>query len=64
MLSRNGTSKNFETITGQDGITFGVKDFATDGGVLSFMRGLKKSHPKQMLASFGEENSKNLVDSS
>src|ERR1700736_3560296 len=41
MISRNGESKNFETITGQDGITFGIKDFATDDGILSFMRALQ-----------------------
>lgn len=63
MLSRDGQSKNFETITGQDGITFGVKDFATDGGVLSFMQGLKRTHSTEMIVAFGEENTKHLIDS-
>lgn len=37
VISRVGQSKNFETITGQDGLTFGITDFATDGGVAEFM---------------------------
>ena len=30
VITRNGESKNFETITGEDGLTFGIKDFISD----------------------------------
>src|SRR5215472_13454626 len=38
VLTVDGNSKNFETITGQDGLTFGITDFASDGGIIEFMR--------------------------
>jgi hypothetical protein len=54
VVSRDGESKNFETITGQDGLTFGITDFATNGGVHEFMRMLQKHYPDDFKAVFSE----------
>src|SRR5690348_9394739 len=60
VISCAGTEKNFETITGQDGLTFGITDFATDDGVYEFMKLLSQSHPQEFNAAFGE-HAKDLV---
>jgi hypothetical protein len=62
MITRDGQSKNFETITGQDGLTFGITDFATDGGVQDFMQLLHKRYPNEFKEAFGENTNK-LLDS-
>ena len=36
MISNYGSSKKFETITGEDGLTFGVKDFTSGEQFLIF----------------------------
>jgi hypothetical protein len=38
VVSRGGDSKNFEEITGQDGLTFGITDFAGNQGCTDFFR--------------------------
>lgn len=55
MITREGVSKNFETITGQDGLTFGVTDFASDGGVHEFMKLMQTFYPKEFEAAFGDQ---------
>src|SRR5262249_17629338 len=61
VITREGRSKNFETITGQDGLTFGITDFATDGGIKEFMKIVSKYFPKEFAAAFGT-NADNLLD--
>lgn len=61
VISRDGESKNFETITGQDGLTFGITDFATDGGVHEFMKLLQQRHPEDFRAVFAE-HARDLLD--
>ena len=38
VIARGGDSKNFEEITGQDGLTFGITDFAGNQGCTDFFR--------------------------
>ena len=38
VITRGGDSKNFEEITGQDGLTFGITDFAGNQGCADFFR--------------------------
>lgn len=64
VVTRDGKSKNFYTITGQDGLTFGITDFATNAGILSFFKRMSATHWDYMNAAFGEENAKKLLDSS
>jgi len=61
VLSRDGESKNFETITGQDGLTFGITDFATDGGVHEFMKMMQKHYPDDLKAAF-PDHARDLLD--
>lgn len=61
MITREGKSKNFETITGQDGLTFGITDFATDGGVESFMVTINKYFPQEFEEAFGS-NAQQILD--
>jgi hypothetical protein len=44
--------KHFETITGLDGFTFGIKDWVASG-VASFAKDLKSKHPKEFHDAFG-----------
>lgn len=46
VITRDGQSKNFETITGQDGLTFGITDFASNGGVAEFMKIVEAKFPE------------------
>lgn len=62
VISRDGSSKNFETITGQDGLTFGIKDFATDGGIASFFKAVNKAAPGKFSAAFGSHAADLLND--
>lgn len=52
VITNNGESKIFETITGQDGLTFGIKDF-TSGGLLPLLKLIEKNHPGSIHAAFG-----------
>jgi hypothetical protein len=54
VITGNGGSKIFETITGQDGLTFGVKDF-TSGGLLPLLELIEKHHPGEVKAAFGDQ---------
>jgi hypothetical protein len=61
VLSVDGQSKNFETITGQDGLTFGITDFATDGAISGFAKMLNKNYPDKFREAFGA-NGAHLLD--
>ena len=50
----NGGSKTFGTITGQDGLTFGIKDF-TSGGLLPLLKLIEQRHPSAVKEAFGPE---------
>ena len=63
VITREGRSKNFETITGEDGLTFGITDFATDGGIKEFMKIVSKYFPREFEPAFGT-NADNLLDDS
>ena len=52
MISDYGLSKNFETITGEDGLTFGVKDF-TSGGVFPLLQLVQQQNPLAIQKAFG-----------
>lgn len=52
VITRNGRSKHFEMLTGQDGLTFGVTDFAA-GSVASFFRAAASAYPDDFAAAFG-----------
>jgi hypothetical protein len=52
MISNNGLSKKFETITGEDGLTFGVKDF-TSGGVFPLLQLIDQQNPEAIETAFG-----------
>jgi hypothetical protein len=52
VISNNGLSKKFETITGEDGLTFGVKDF-TSGGVFPLLQLINQQNPEAIETAFG-----------
>jgi len=52
VITRDGRSKHFEMLTGQDGLTFGVTDFAA-GSVASFFRAAASAYPDAFTAAFG-----------
>ena len=53
VITRNGESKNFETITGQDGLTFGIKDFISDT-VPNLIGKLRDRSPALLSDGFGQ----------
>lgn len=53
VITRNGESKNFETITGEDGLTFGIKDFISDT-VPNLIGKLRDQSPELLSEVFGE----------
>ncbi len=52
MISNRGLSKKFETVTGEDGLTFGIKDF-TSGGVLPLLQLINQQDSKAISQAFG-----------
>lgn len=54
VITGNGGSKIFETVTGQDGLTFGIKDF-TSGGLLPLLQLIENHHPGAVKAAFGPD---------
>ena len=56
VITGNGGSKIFETITGEDGLTFGIKDF-TSGGLLPLLQLIEKNHPGAVKDAFGQQTS-------
>ena len=56
VISRQGSSKNFVTITGEDGLTFGIKDFISDS-VRSLLLDMEKRAPGTLAAVFGRHAS-------
>ena len=52
VISRHGSSKNFVTITGEDGLTFGIKDFISDS-VRSLLLDMEKRAPGTLATVFG-----------
>ena len=52
VISRQGLSKNFVTITGEDGLTFGIKDFISDS-VRSLLLDMEKRAPGTLATVFG-----------
>lgn len=52
MITNNGLSKKFETITGEDGLTFGIKDF-TSGGVFPFLQLVNQQKAQAIPKAFG-----------
>ena len=56
VISCDGREKNFETITGQDGLTFGITDFASDDGVYEFLKLLHQHYPGEFKAIFAEHS--------
>lgn len=52
VITRGGRSKHFEMLTGQDGLTFGVTDFAA-GSVASFFRATASGFPDDFGRAFG-----------
>lgn len=63
VITRDGRTKNFEDITGQDGLTFGITHFATDGSIKDFMKIVSKYFPREFAAAFGA-NAANLLNDS
>jgi len=61
VITRDGRSKHFEMMTGQDGLTFGVTDFAS-GSVGSFFKAAANAYPDAFTASFGARGA-TLLDS-
>jgi hypothetical protein len=53
VITGNGGSKIFETITGEDGLTFGIKDFTSDG-LLPLLKLIETNHPGAINGAFGE----------
>lgn len=53
VITRDGESKGFETITGLDGLTFGVTDFASVGGIYSFFKDFNGHYPRDFQRMFG-----------
>ena len=58
VITVEGTGKNFEMITGQDGLTFGVGDFATSDSVFAWMEQVNARHADKVKAAFGENADK------
>jgi hypothetical protein len=54
VISRQGSSKNFVTITGEDGLTFGIKDFISDS-VRSLLLDMEKRAPGTLATVFGSQ---------
>ena len=54
VITGNGGSKLFETITGQDGLTFGIKDF-TSGGLLPLLKLIEQRHSGAVTEAFGPD---------
>jgi len=54
VITVDGRGKNFLTITGLDGVTFGITDFASDGGVYAFMQLCASSASDKLNEAFGE----------
>lgn len=52
VITRSGRSKHFEMLTGQDGLTFGITDFAA-GSVSSFFRAAASGFPDDFARAFG-----------
>lgn len=52
VISRGGESKNFRELTGQDGLTCGVGDFASNSGLSSFFRRFAEAFPADFAAAF------------
>jgi hypothetical protein len=61
MITNYGESKNFYTITGQDGLTFGIKDF-TGGGLTPLMALIQERYPGDVEAAFGKEWANRVLD--
>lgn len=61
VITRDGQSKNFETITGQDGLTFGITDVASNGGVAEFMKIVEAKVPEIFREAFAG-NADNLLN--
>jgi hypothetical protein len=53
VITHNGGSKNFEEITGEDGLTFGVTDFAGTG-CYSFFKDAERNYPADFAKIFGK----------
>jgi hypothetical protein len=60
MISNYGLSKKFETITGEDGLTFGIKDF-TSGGVLPLLQLVNQQDSKAVSRAFGPAMAPNVL---
>jgi hypothetical protein len=54
VITGNGGSKIFETITGQDGLTFGIKDFTSDA-VLPLLQLIEENHRGAVKEAFGDQ---------
>lgn len=61
VITRSGRSKHFEMLTGQDGLTFGVTDFAA-GSVSSFFSAASSAYPDMFSSAFGARGA-TLLDS-
>jgi hypothetical protein len=57
MITRQGSGKQFLTITGQDGLTWGIKDFISDS-MHPVLRKLDATWPDVIDAVFGEHADK------
>lgn len=55
VITNHGQSKNFEEITGQDGLTFGITDFAGNSGCCSFFKHFREQYPEAYEQAFGEQ---------
>lgn len=52
VISRGGQSKTFRELTGQDGLTCGIGDFASNGGIASFFSRFAADFPGDFAAAF------------
>jgi hypothetical protein len=52
VISRHGSSKHFVTITGEDGLTFGIKDFISDS-IRSLLLDMEERAPGTLATVFG-----------
>ncbi|WP_395753693.1 hypothetical protein [Prosthecobacter sp.] len=60
-ITNRGLSKKFETITGEDGLTFGIKDF-TSGAVLPLLQVIHQQDAGAVARAFGAEFAAKVLD--
>jgi hypothetical protein len=60
VITVDGREKNFEMLTGQDGLTFGIIDIATTPSVSAWLQTIYNDNPKRFTDAFAEHTSQVL----